>query len=81
MALITISNLNADLSASDSFLTELQATDSSQIFGGSSHGGGYEKEGKGKGKEKENEGHEGKGKGYGYPCPPVYCPPVYNPCH
>jgi hypothetical protein len=83
MALITISNLNADLSASDSFLTELQATDSSQIFGGSNYGGGYEKEGKGKEKEKENEGYEGKGKGkgYGYSCPPVYCPPVYNPCH
>ena len=80
MALITISNLNADLSASDSFLTELQATDSSQVFGGSNYGGGHEKGGKGKDKENEGRGNEGKGKGYGYPCPPVYCPPV-NPCH
>jgi hypothetical protein len=80
MALITISNLTADLSAADSFLTELEATDSSQVFGGTNYGGGYEKEGKGKEKEKEKEEKEGKGKGYGY-CPPVYCPPVHYPCH
>ncbi|WP_309737889.1 MULTISPECIES: hypothetical protein [unclassified Chamaesiphon] len=72
MALITISDLNADLSASNSFLTELQATDSSQVFGGSNYGHGYDKKDK---KDKKGKGHgygghgnddKGKGHGYGY---------------
>jgi hypothetical protein len=43
MAFINISNLAGTdlLAGSESFLTELEATDSSQIFGGSKGKGGY----------------------------------------
>jgi len=72
MALIKISNLNADLSASESFLTELQLTDSSQIFGGTSYGhGGKEKEKEEK--EKKDKEHKGSNDGYGNYCPPSPC--------
>ena len=70
MAFITISNLNpagSDLLAgSESFLTELQETDTLQIFGGGCS--------KNKGSKKNSKG--------GYPSyPPYYpCPPCY-PCH
>jgi hypothetical protein len=82
MAFIEISNLNpagSDLFAdSESFLTELQATDSNQIFGGS----GSKNKNKSKNKNSKNNG--------GYPvyyypsfpypsCPPP-CPPAH-PCH
>jgi hypothetical protein len=84
MAFIDISDLTpagSDLLAgSESFLTELQATDSSQIFGGGGHGygGGSKNKGsKNKGSKNKNSKNNG---GYGYPCSPVYCPPVY-PCH
>jgi hypothetical protein len=78
MALIQISNLNSATStATDSFLTELQATDTNEVFGGSGDKGYGEKK-KNKGEEGGHEGGEG---GYGGYCPPVYCPPVhYNPC-
>ena len=82
MALITIANLNTDsLVSSDSFLTELQATDSSQVFGGTgskkskvkSHGGygngGYGNGGYGNGgygNGGDDDDNNGKGKGYGY---------------
>jgi hypothetical protein len=93
MALIQISNLNSATStATDSFLTELQATDSSEVFGGSGDKGYGEKKNKGYG-EKKNKGedggyggeHEGEGGegGYGhYPAPIHYNPyPVYYPSH
>ena len=72
MALIQITDLNLAgselLAGAESFLTELQATDSSQIFGGGGYGyGGGSKKGSKKGS-----------KGYGYPCPPSYHPPVYK---
>jgi hypothetical protein len=68
MAMIEISNLNLagnDLLAdSESFLTELTATDSNQIFGGKNKGCGS-RSGKGKsGKGKSGKGKSGKG-GYG----------------
>jgi hypothetical protein len=81
MALIEISNLKpagSELFASaESFLTELETSDSSQIFGGGGHGCGG---GSGKGSKKGSKG-SGKGskgsKGGGHGCPP---PPCY-PCH
>lgn len=77
MALIKISNLTAESTAtSDSFLTELQAADSSQIFGGTSYGYEYEYEKEGKEKEKKKEKEEkekeGKKKYYSY-YPSYYC--------
>ena len=76
MALIEISNLKpagSDLFAdTESFLTELEETDSRQIFGGGGYGGS--KKNSKKGSKKGS-----KGGGYGYPCPPA-CPP-YDPCH
>jgi hypothetical protein len=69
MAMIEISNLNTagnDLFAdSESFLSELQDTDSEQVFGGKKGGygggcGGYGGSGKGSGK-----GSKGK-RGYGH---------------
>lgn len=76
MALIEISNLKptgSELFASEeSFLTELQPTDSSQIFGGGGHGGGS-----GKGSKK---GSKKNSKGGGYGCPPPPCYPCY-PSH
>jgi hypothetical protein len=79
MALIEISNLKpagSDLFASaESFLTELQATDSSQIFGGGGHGcGGGSGKGSNKGSKK---GSKKNSKGGGYGCPPPPC----HPCH
>ncbi len=76
MALIEISNLKpagSDLFASaESFLTELQATDSSQIFGGGhKHGGGSKKSSKKS--KKSNKSSNGGGHG----CPPHPC----FPCH
>ena len=73
MALIEISNLKpagSELFAgAESFLTELQETDSSQIFGGGGHGGS-------KGSKKSKKSKKSKGsKGGGYGCPPYY------PCH
>lgn len=72
MALIEISNLKpagSELFAgAESFLTELQETDSSQIFGGGGHGGGSKKS------KKSKKSKGSKGGGYGY------CPPCY-PCH
>jgi hypothetical protein len=78
MAMIQISNLNTAETAS--FLTELQATDSTEIIGGSGgkkygggycgggygHGGhgGYGGHGRGEGGEGRGEGGEGRG-GYG----------------
>ena len=65
MALIEISNLNragSELFAgTESFLTELQETDSSQIFGGGGHGGS----------KKSKKSKKGS-KGGGYPCYPCY---------
>jgi hypothetical protein len=79
MAMIEISNLNTagnDLFAdSESFLSELQDTDSEQVFGGKGHSGkkgGYGRKGsKGKGGYgyggggKGSKGSKGKG-GYGH---------------
>ena len=65
MALIKISNLNADLSASESFLTELQPTDSSQIFGGTSYGYGYKKKGDDDNDDDDDDNDDNK-KGYKY---------------
>ncbi|WP_295621323.1 hypothetical protein [Chamaesiphon sp. GL140_3_metabinner_50] len=78
MALIEISNLKpagSELFASEeSFLTELQATDSSQIFGGGGNGcGGGSNKGSKKGSKKNS-------KGGGYGCPPPPCYPCY-PSH
>jgi hypothetical protein len=69
MAFINITNLagNDLLAGSESFLTELEATDSSQIFGGSKGKGGY-CGGYGGGSKKGSKG--------GYGC---YTP--YYPCH
>ncbi len=73
MALIEISNLKPAgselLASAESFLTELQETDSRQIFGGGGHGGGSNKGSK-KGSKKNSNGG-------GHGCPP---PPCY-PCH
>jgi hypothetical protein len=93
MALIQISNLNsATNTATDSFLTELQATDTNEVFGGSGNKGYGEKKNKGEegghggyggyGGEHGGEGGEGGEGGYGhYPAPVRYNPaPVrYNP--
>jgi hypothetical protein len=57
MAMIEISNLNNTLTNTDSFLTELQDTDSNQVIGGSGHGGGDDG---GKG----DDDNDGKGGGY-----------------
>jgi hypothetical protein len=66
MALIEISNLNlagSDLFAdTESFLTELQETDSNQIFGGGGKGCGG---GSGKNKGSKKKGSKG---GYGGGC-------------
>ena len=70
MALIKISNLNADLSASESFLTELQSTDSSQIFGGTSYGYGYKKKGDDDDNDDDDDDNDDDDNGYGYPCHP-----------
>jgi hypothetical protein len=89
MALIQISNLN---SATDSFLTELPATDTNEVFGGSGDKGYGEKKKK-KGEEggyEGYEGYEGEYGGYGhypapvhyYPAPVHYYPaPVHYPSH
>jgi hypothetical protein len=73
MAFINITNLagNDLLAGSESFLTELEATDSSQIFGGSKGKGGY-CGGYGGGSKKGSK----KGSKGGYGC---YTP--YYPCH
>ncbi len=69
MAFINITNLagNDLLAGSESFLTELEATDSSQVFGGGSKGGycgGYG--GSKKGSKKGSKGGYGGGcGGYG----------------
>jgi hypothetical protein len=74
MAMIEISNLNpagSDLFASEeSFLTELQVTDSSQVFGGGHKGcGGGSKGGRGHGSKggygRGSKGHGGGSKGHG----------------
>jgi hypothetical protein len=69
MALIEISNLNpagSELFAgTESFLTELQATDSRQIFGGGGHGGGGGSKGGGS-KGGGSKGGGGYGGGYGH---------------
>ena len=78
MALITIANLNTDsLVSSDSFLTELQATDSSQVFGGTgskkskfkgrggNNNGGYGNGGHGNGGYGNGGDNNGNGKGKG----------------
>jgi hypothetical protein len=82
MALIEISNLNpagSELFAdSESFLTELQETDSRQIFGGGGCGyGGGSSKGSGKGSSKGSGKGSSKGsskgsKGGGYPCYPCH---------
>ncbi len=62
MAMIEISNLTPAGSAlfadTESFLTELQATDSRQIFGGGGGGGGSKK-GSSKGSKKSSKGGYG----------------------
>jgi hypothetical protein len=82
MAMIEISNLNpagSDLFASEeSFLTELQVTDSSQVFGGGhkgcggggskGHGGGSKGHGGYGGGSKGHGGHGGGCGGYGGGC-------------
>jgi hypothetical protein len=70
MSLINISNLAGSelLTDSESFLTELDATDSSQVFGGSKGKGGYcggSKGGYGGGSKGGYGGCYG-GNGYGY---------------
>ena len=72
MAMIEISNLNpagSDLFASEeSFLTELQGTDSSQVFGGGHKGcGGGGSKGHGGG-SKGHGGYGGGSKGHGGGC-------------
>jgi hypothetical protein len=71
MALIEISNLNpagSELFAgTESFLTEIQETDSRQIFGGGGHGGGGGGS-KGGGSKKGSKGGGGYGGGYGCGC-------------
>ena len=78
MALIEISNLKpagSDLFASaESFLTELEATDSSQIFGGGGHGGGSKKSKKSK---KSNKSNNNSSNGGGHGCPPRHCYPSH----
>jgi nanoRNase/pAp phosphatase (c-di-AMP/oligoRNAs hydrolase) len=93
MALIQISNLNSATStATDSFLTELQATDTNEVFGGSGDKGYGEKKknkgeeggyGGGEGGHGGEYGGEGGYGGYGhYPAPIHYNPcPVYYPSH
>jgi hypothetical protein len=75
MALIEISNLTPAGSelfgGTESFLTEIQETDSRQIFGGGGHGGGGGSKGggsKGGGSKKGSKGGGGYGGGYGCGC-------------
>jgi hypothetical protein len=79
MAMIQISNLNT--AETESFLTELQATDSTEIIGGSGgkkyggycgngggyggHGGGGYGGGEGRGHDGEGRGEGGEGRGHG----------------
>ena len=73
MAMIQISNLNSAVET-ESFLVELQETDSDNILGGSSKGhGGYGGKGRGNGYGHGrgngyggDDGYGGKGHGYGY---------------
>ena len=73
MALIQISNLNAAgsdlLAGTESFLTELQDTDTTQIIGGGGHG-------RGRGGDCDDDDHKKKkDKEHGGGCNPYY------PCH
>jgi hypothetical protein len=69
----------------DSFMTELQATEITQIVGGYGHGGGkYKKHCKSSAKKswkKSCNSWKGsyKGSHKTVSCPPVYCPPVHCP--
>jgi hypothetical protein len=73
----------------DSFMTELQATEITQIVGGYGHGGGkYKKHCKSSAKKSWKKSCETPWKPECPPpakCPPVYCPPVVYcppaPCH
>jgi hypothetical protein len=79
MALIEISNLKPAgsdlLTSAESFLTELEASDSSQIFGGGGHGcGGGSGKGSNKGSNKGSKKSSKKNSG-GHGCPPPPCYP------
>jgi hypothetical protein len=67
MAMIEISNLNpagSDLFAdTENFLTELQDTDSNQVFGGKGHGGSKKKSGRGGYGYGGGRGGSGRGRG------------------
>jgi hypothetical protein len=77
MAMIAISDLNlagSELFAdTENFLTELQDTDSNQVFGGKGHGGSKGKKsnrggygyGGGHGRGNSGRGNSGRGRGYG----------------
>ncbi len=74
MSLIQISDLNpagSDLFAgAESFLTDLQDNDSSNVFGGGKKGRGGRggKSGSGSGKGSGKGRGRGRGRGYGYGC-------------
>ena len=69
MALIQISNLNAAgsdlLAGTESFLTELQDTDTTQIIGGGGHGHG-------RGSKKSKKSKKGSRSGGCNPCYPCH---------
>lgn len=65
MAMIQISNLNPAVET-ESFLVELQATDSDNILGGSNKGHGGKGRGRGRGRNHGNGYCGGYGGGYGH---------------